>query len=128
MGRVTHWESKLTDFIAKCSNIPFEWGTHDCATFARKCVELITNQKLDIPTWSSKKEALLLLSEKSLEEYVDEVLTQVDVNYVQRGDVVATNTDEGMALGIYVSPTGAFASKNGILYIPREQIVKAWRV
>lgn len=128
MGRVEHWESLLSDYVQECSNKAFRWGQHDCATFAIRTVELITGEKLDVPKWATKKAAMELLSEKPIDEYVSDILEEINVNYARRGDVVGTMTDQGMALGIFVSPTGAFASKNGISYVPRENLIKAWRV
>jgi len=128
MGRVDHWESKLVDYVQECSNKPFRWGSHDCATFAKNCVQLITGSKIDIPTWKTKKEAIELLREKPLDEYVGEYFEEININFARRGDVVATMTDEGMALGIFVSPTGVFASRNGICYVAHESLIKAWRI
>ena len=128
MGRVENWESVLIAEIEAGDQKAFRWGVHDCVTFARKTVEAITGEKVQIPTWKTKKEAIELLREKPLDEYVDEYLEPIDINFARRGDVVATMTDQGMALGIFVSPTGAFASKNGISYVPRDNLIKAWRV
>lgn len=128
MGRVKHWESKLFDFVKECEGKPFRWGSHDCVTFAKNCVELITGEKLDIPKWRTKKEAIELLSEKPLDEYTSEVLEEINLNFARRGDVVATMTDQGLALGIFLSPNGGFASRNGISYVPTSNLIKAWRV
>lgn len=128
MGRVDNWESILISQIETCSNKMFRWGSHDCASFAIKTAEMISGQKFDVPRWKTKAEAMALLEEKSIDEWADIAWEPIDKNYVRRGDIVATMTNGEMALGIYVSPTGAFTAKNGICYVPFESLIKAWRV
>jgi len=128
MGRVEGWEKILVNMVAEAKEKPFRWGSHDCVTFAARVAEALLGEKFLIPKWKTKKEAIELLRNRKLEDYVTDYLDPIKLNYVRRGDIVATMTDEGMALGVFLSPKGVFTSKNGLAYVPISQIVKAWRV
>ena len=127
-GRVANWETKLSDFVQSKSDTPFEWGQHDCASFAMKAIEVLTLEyPIDIE-WNSAFQAKRLLDEKSLIERADEIWTPVDVSLCKRGDLVATMTPDGVALGIFLSPTAAFASEVGLAYRGRHELIKEWSI
>lgn len=129
MGRrVKHWESRLTEFVESCANRPFKWGEHDCATFAMKAIEVITGEYPIEETWASARKARRLIEERSLIDRANDIWPQVDVNLCQRGDLVATMTPDGVALGIFVSPMAAFSSKHGLALLRREDLIMAWSI
>ena len=39
--RVTHWESKLQDYIQECREKEFEYGVFDCCVFTIQAQKLI---------------------------------------------------------------------------------------
>jgi hypothetical protein len=126
--RVPNWESKLADFVESKSNEPFKWGVHDCATFACKCVEVITGVYPIKDRWKSKAKAVRMLKERSIIDRTSDVLEEIDVNLAKRGDVVATMTEDGIALGIFMSPVAVFASKSGTSIRRRHELLRAWKV
>jgi hypothetical protein len=127
-GRVVNWETKLSEFVQSKSDTPFEWGQHDCASFAMKAIEVLTLEyPIDIE-WDSAFKAKKLLNQQSLIERADDIWTPVDVSLCKRGDLVATMTLDGEALGIFLSPTAAFASEVGLAYRGRHELIKAWSI
>ena len=69
-----------------------------------------------------------LIQERSLTDRASDHFPQIDVNLAQRGDLVATMTDDGIALGIFFSPVAVFASKDGLSFRRRSELLKAWKV
>lgn len=127
-ARLGKWESRLAQFVEANRSTPFKWGHHDCATFACKCIEIITGEYPIKERWASKAKAMRLIQERSLTDRASDHFPQIDVNLAQRGDLVATMTDDGIALGIFLSPVAVFASKDGLSFRRRSELLKAWKV
>lgn len=127
-ARLGKWESRLTQFVESNRSTPFKWGHHDCATFACKCIEVITGEYPIKERWASKGKAMRLIQERSLADRASDHFPQIDVNLAQRGDLVATMTDDGIALGIFLSPVAVFASEDGLSFRRRSELLKAWKV
>ena len=127
-ARLGKWESRLAQFVESNRATPFKWGHHDCATFACKCIEVITGEYPIEERWASKGKAMRLIQERSLTDRASDHFPQIDVNLAQRGDLVATMTDDGIALGIFLSPVAVFASKDGLSFRRRSELLKAWKV
>ena len=126
--RLSKWESRLAQFVESNRTTPFKWGYHDCATFACKCIEVITGEYPIKERWGSKGKAMQLIQERSLTDRASDHFPQIEVNLAQRGDLVATMTDDGIALGIFLSPVAVFASKDGLSFSKRNELLKAWKV
>lgn len=127
-ARVPNWESKLAQFVESNASTPFKWGSHDCATFACKCIEVVTGVYPIQERWASKTKAMRLMTERSLMDRASDCFEQIDINLAKRGDLVATMTEDGIALGIFMSPVAVFASKNGLSIRRRRELLKAWKV
>lgn len=127
-ARLGKWESRLAQFVEANRSTPFKWGHHDCATFACKCIEAMTGEYPIKEQWGSKAKAMRLMKERSLTDRAGDYFTQIDINHAQRGDLVATMTDDGIALGIFISPVAVFASKDGLSFRRRSELLKAWKV
>lgn len=46
--RLPDWERRLHALVARRQHTPFEWGTHDCYTFACEVVHAVTGRRVDV--------------------------------------------------------------------------------
>jgi hypothetical protein len=139
--RVIDWEQKLDRFVAERAQSPFVWGRHDCCIFACDAVLIMTDVDLAADfrdKYSSASGALRMLKayggtvEMLAEEIADQFcIFEVPVLYAQRGDVVLLpSNNDGPALGI-VSLDGwncLGAGPEGLVKVPLNQCLKAWRI
>lgn len=124
---------KLDIFIQEYAQKPFKWGETDCALFISDWCKFYADfdpaedfrGKYDDEI--SAKKALVLIS-GGLEQAADKYMSRVQPNFVQRGDVVSAELEEGLTMGIAVGCNRAwFKTPNGIILL--DVIFKtAWRV
>jgi|TARA_Y100000310_G_scaffold194059_1_gene194038 hypothetical protein len=102
MRRIDGWEIKLDDFIRSRQYTKFEWGEHDCTSFACDAIKEITST--DVLYWfrgryRNKITAYELLKEFSgggLIETFDKLtsefgMSEIEQNFAGRGDLVLCN-------------------------------------
>jgi hypothetical protein len=68
--------------------------------------------------------ALLKVTQKETEEAN---FTAVPVTHLQSGDLVCADTDQGEALGIYYSNKVWIKSETGVVALPTDCVLGAWR-
>jgi hypothetical protein len=144
MTKRTDWHQKLLDTLYFYRNLPFEWGTHDCALFACNTIEAMTDEDLARDfrgKYSSALQAarviraftkggdLEALAEKICSEHG---LDEVPVKFAQRGDVVVLHatSNHRVALGIVgADPRYAYApGPLGLVRVPMSEWLRAWRI
>lgn len=135
MQRRDDWASRLISVIDAADNKPFAWGNQDCALFAADCVQAMTGEDFAAPfrgrydTALGSVRALKMMGYASLEEYVIAVLGEpINANTAGRGDVVMVDTPEGKALGVVAGIEAAVAGVNGLVLMPRDCWLSAWRI
>lgn len=135
MQRRDDWASRLISVIDAADNKPFAWGKQDCALFAADCVQAMTGEDFAAPfrgrydTALGSVRALKMMGYASLEEYVIAVLGEpINANTAGRGDVVMVDTPEGKALGVVAGIEAAVAGVNGLVLMPRDSWLSAWRI
>lgn len=134
--RKADWEKRLMITIAAHKAAPFKWGVSDCALFAADCVEAMTgidyaeDFRNRYKTEKGAAKALKRYGEGDLVSTVEKYLNRVPggLNYAQRGDVVAAETEAGVALGICLGTTSVFKTPDGVIGLPTSQCIAAWRV
>ncbi|QBQ72940.1 hypothetical protein QJV43_gp24 [Serratia phage Serbin] len=131
------WQDKLLEQVVLREKVKFEWGKHDCCLFAADVVMAMTGVDYasefrgKYSTEIGAKRLLAKANEDGLTGVLDGKFAQVDLPYVQRGDLVMVQTDAGPALGIYWSGQSVWLQGlEGVqLFINiKERILKAWRV
>jgi hypothetical protein len=93
------WQERYNRHIKTCGALPFEWGLHDCVTFAIDTVDAISDLDLwprvrEKYVWHSETEALAIIAKAgSLQALVEEFLGPAGRwVYCTTGDIVlATN-------------------------------------
>src|SRR5690242_12826816 len=100
MKRLESWESILDAEIEKARPLAFEWGVHDCATWAANVVLALTGEDLIAAirgSYTDEESARQVIDAGGgLDACVDARLPRVGVAFAQRGDVVRW----GHSLGI----------------------------
>lgn len=134
MQRRADWEKRLYEFIESRRDMPFAWGTNDCACFAADWVLEATGVDL-MTEWRGKyksaEEVRKFLQPRSLASIVDSKLIPCPVLSASRGDigmVDRTTRREGPALCIVDSLCVVGPGENGLVSYPRSVLIKAWRV
>ncbi|UGO51432.1 hypothetical protein QJV44_gp18 [Serratia phage vB_SmaS_Tlacuache] len=131
------WQEKLLEQVVLREKVKFEWGKHDCCLFAADVVQAMTGVDYasefrgKYSTEIGAKRLLAKAGEDGLTGVLDGKFAQVDLSYVQRGDLVLVQTDAGPALGIYWAGQSVWLQGlEGVqLFINiKDRILKAWRV
>lgn len=135
MQRRDDWASRLIATVDAADRAPFVWGKHDCALFAADCVQAMTGEDFAAPFRGrydnalGSVRALKMMGVASLEEYVVNVLGEpITPTLAMRGDVVMVDTPTGMALGVVVGIEAAVVGISGLVYLPRNTWLSAWRI
>lgn len=126
------WPLRLETLISAARNRKFEWGRHDCGTFAAEVVKAITARSLNLPKgYTTARGSALAMRRKTgasdmagatsyfLGEPLDSPLQAM------RGDVVLHTTQ---ALGVCIGADALCLSENGLVAVPMTDCVKAWRI
>lgn len=139
--RAIDWERRLTDAVKTGLRARFEWGTHDCVTFASRCVVAVLGDAQGAPLiagWSGAYDseagaAELLARMGGLEASVRARLGEplASTLKARRGDLVLLRAgfgSEDPALGICVGKHAAFAAPFGLAHVSIDECALAWRV
>lgn len=132
--RAEGWEVRLAEAVEAARHRPFEWGVHDCATWAADVRRALTGEDM-AAEWRGRYRTALgaqrlirRLGHSTLAEAVAAKLGAPlpTVRLAQRGDVLLD--PEGAAVGICGGRIGMFLSADGLTDYPLRSCSKAWRV
>lgn len=129
MERKSNWEHKLSEYLISKREVPFEYGSHDCAHFVAGAVEAMTgeNPMDDIREYDSEIGSLRVLKElgfDSIEKFTDSKFPSIPVGFAQTGDIALHDG----SLGIVLGGKAAFASEVGFVMVSRSEWESAWEV
>lgn len=129
MERLSDWEARLSDYLQERREMPFKYGSNDCAHFAAGAVQAITGEDVmaDINSYTSKTGSLKAIKQAdadSLEQVIDRKFTDLPIGFASTGDLAFYDGSVGVVLG----GRAAFVSEDGFALIPRDQWTKAWGV
>lgn len=115
-----NWIANLTNLIESKIREPFQWGVNDCWKFACQAVDSQYGTDFEHDyDYASAFEATTLLGENGgLIGAYDARLKRVDVNYIQRGNIVVYKDKHGDTSGVYL---------NGIIYAVGENGLRVAR-
>lgn len=142
MARLPDWEQRLSDFLVKHEQRPFEWGQWDCILFACAAVEAMTGHDAAAEyrgRYSDEvgaREALREIGQGTLLRTVDANFARTPVSYALRGDLVWHAGCVGVCLGRSAAflTDPALADLAGVprigsyVMVPRALWQKAWAV
>jgi len=126
------WPERLAAAVEAARGAPFEWGRHDCATWVCDTVADLTRVASAAEAWrgrySTAKGSLKVLRRlgwSDLGEMGDALFgARVTPLAAQRGDVAMA----GDALGLVVGQSVAVLGEDGLVMVPLQDAVAAWRV
>lgn len=139
--RLADWDKRLFNYIETVQDEPFEWGYHDCLTFANTCVQMqIGSGFCDeyLHRYDSAKNAhqeyikFMTRSEhKDLIDALDSRLRRIYTEYPPRGTIVGRDMGEEkvvlpIAFGVVVSDLAAFVGEKGLLFSQIEKPDMFW--
>lgn len=132
--KLDDFPERLAAFLAERQDIPYAWGTNDCALFAADAVQAVRG---DDPIsdlrgqWHDEASAMALLeSLGGLIGFMDSRFKRRQTAALaQRGDVVMVRMDDGSPSLAVVDVTYCAAPADlGLLYIPTTHARIAWEV
>lgn len=130
MTRLNDWPERLAAFMDERRNVPFQFGIHDCSTFAADAVAAMTGERLQIPVADSPEAyARLVRDQGTLRDMAEALLGEsIHPAYAQRGDVVLLEMGERETLGICVGAEIAGPGADGLALAPMSMALLAWRI
>lgn len=117
----------LPDYIAAHLRTPFEWGAHDCVTFAVGWLEIRSGRDYlsQYRPWTSRAEAHAIIeSLGGLEHMFDTNLTRIAPGFAQDGDITLVGGTAYLFSGAYLVGPG----ETGLDFRTRMEATCAWRL
>tara|TARA_R100001015_G_C4551479_1_gene113251 strand:+ start:382 stop:798 length:417 start_codon:yes stop_codon:yes gene_type:complete len=137
MRKQIDWQIKFDKFIEANMEKPFEWGKWDCCLFSDACIKAMTGQSL-IPkelVWKDKESALQTITDYgiTLKNAIAKAskrkdLEKVDLNYLQKGDLIVMEQDGNNVCGIFNGAKTLGVNEEGIVVLKDFKIIEAWRI
>jgi len=130
MQRKSTWEQELSDYLISKRDLPFQYGSHDCAHFVAGAVEAVTGENpmaeiTDI--YDSQIGSLRVLKGlgfDDVEQFTDSKFESTLVGFAQTGDIALYDG----CLGIVISSKAVFVTEIGYTFVDRSEWLKAWEV
>lgn len=131
MIKTQGWEQRLADYLRDVHIGKVSLSHYDCAMFAARWVEIACNIQIKhsmLRSGLTREESLRLLNERSLIEWVSEVLSNaIPILQAMRGDIVLRRQAGLEALGICDGEGSQFlSSESGLIVVPTLSCDLAW--
>jgi hypothetical protein len=132
--RLQGWELRLLDEVTAARVKAFEWGVHDCATWAFDVRRTLTGEDA-AKAWRGKYKTeagaarmLRKLKCQTVEDLAMSILGKPlpTVLLAQRGDILLGGAER--ALGVCIGSDGLFLQPAGLVAVPLKSCFSAWRV
>jgi hypothetical protein len=132
--RLTGWELRLADEVSAARDKAFEWGAHDCATWAFDVRKSLTGEDA-AAAWRGKYKTeagaarvLRKMKCQTVEDLARSILGDPlpTVLFAQRGDILLGGAER--ALGVCIGLDGLFLQPAGLVAVPLKSCFIAWRV
>lgn len=133
--RLSDWDRRLAAYIEEVRYRPFEWGKHDCFTFAVKCEEAISGvtrfpelYKANYHSSFGANKAFIKNGYRGMLDCINRRCVQININMLKRGDWAALDMPEGMAIGVCIGDKIAATSANGLLFFDLKDAKAGWSI
>lgn len=132
------WEIRLRYLVDGARKRPFEYGKHDCSTFAmlelpRALAGEDFRGRIGVE-WTSESEAMALLDDRGLEFYVTQAFGPpvIGWKFGRRGDIgmVMPSAASGNMplLGVILGGMAAVPAPDGLTFLRTDRLEKVWRL
>lgn len=130
MNKTWDWPERLYEYIQSKTDTPFEWGVHDCCTFAAGAIEAMTGESPFKASYTNEFEAnTFMKSVGGIETWITERFGEPVVPLAaRRGDIGLLALDDRELLAVVIGDTVCAPGEKHILYYPITMLSKAWRV
>lgn len=132
MKRLDDWRERLERTIESAKEKQGAFGIHDCMMFPANCVEAITghNYAEQFGKYESAISAARLMHQYGgIQGLVTHALGEaIPPNWAQEGDVIMVHVGGRETGGICVGNNCILVDERGVFAVPRDRILKAWRV
>jgi len=136
MYRKADWEARLAAYLEPLRLRAFEWGVHDCCTFAAGAVAAMTDVdpmpefRDRYSTAQGSARALKRFGRGTLAATLDAKFEAVPASLAQRGDIVMSDGLLGICWGAVLFAVGREGEREGLVRIDRRSWIEpsAWRV
>lgn len=125
MDRYVDWEARLSAYLDPLRLMPFEWGRHDCCTFAAGAVYAMTGFdhmaefRGRYTTRIGSLRALKRFGAGALAPTLDQKFTPIAAATAQRGDIVMSGGALGICMGAALIAVGSVGDREGLVLIER---------
>jgi hypothetical protein len=133
-GRLTDWETRLGDYLARHRGAVFAWGRLDCVLFAAGAVEALTGEDPAAAVrkrYRTKIGAARKLRQqgfRTIAALMDSRFEPVQPAFAQRGDIVMAQGSLGVCVGRQALFIGEEDGAPGLVSVPLAAWERAWRV
>jgi len=130
MTRREDWPLRLNDVIEAARGRPFDWVTHNCATFCAAGVAAMTGEDL-APAFAGLHASApdaARASTRLADEVTARLGAPVAPAWARRGDVVLVQNDGRVLLGLCVGVQVASVGENGLAFVSIKEGVCAWHI
>ncbi len=131
--RYEDWPARMNAVVREYELSPFEWGKHDCVTFAADVALAISGRDYMSGfrgNYEDEAGAGELLAGDTLIDAINKMLgEQIPVMKAGRGDVVVAEFGGLQTAGVCIGERAAF-QVNGkrLLFIPFDRCIAAWKI
>lgn len=128
--RYHDWPERLAQYLDDRRDTPFAWRANDCASFASGAVFAQRGEWPIELDYADEFGALRFARDGGgIRAIADATLgASIHPAYAQRGDIVLCVLDGRETLGVCVGHEVAGPSRDGMVTVPIETAVAAWRV
>lgn len=135
--RKAGWELSFCTWVERAQRRRFEWGQFDCALMAAECIEQITgthpHPELVGSYYSPIGAARVLQARSGLSGIMDDLFSQVEVDYAQKGDIVLvlcrdSNRKQSLAICCGVQLLLMGQERPVLVNTDEVKKLKAWRI
>lgn len=134
MARLSDWEKRLADCLARHQAAPAQWGVSDCYMMADDAVEAVTGARMypEALGYSTERGAARKLKAHgfaNVREAFAAKFREVPVLMAQRGDVGVIERD-GQVAGGFVTAAGFATRAHGgpVEFLPLRTVTAVFRV
>lgn len=142
LTRREDWPEQLAALVKSHVQVPFAWGSNDCALFAAEAVRVMTGTDLAAPWRGQYRDEASARGQRSASGHLetgDMVAALYDMAHralgpavppllARRGDVVLAEHDNGHSLAVCLGGVATAPGRNGLLMLERAAWRYAWRV
>lgn len=140
--RLPDWERRLSDFLARNGDRPFEWGEWDCALFCASAVEAMTGEDPAAEfrgTYRSERGSVRAIDDIGQGTLIRTMNARFDRRkpaFARRGDIVMAKGALGVCIGqraLFVGELQLIEAlglpiREGLIPVDRSAWSRAWAV